>query len=233
MFVDPASSKIIELTIPIEPQQQLQHGNTGWLPIVAGLSCDEIVTMLEERWSPFTFGYLKRLSEAVLHRPFRCLSIDWEGRQWLSFGEGREALHVAPPEELPSKLRSEFPFASIPGLTEFVENFGGLVDGYLPPCPWFATASECRVVTANCQYYDWGRIGKWEGSLTLHNTRGGNWFVISPTNRCAKWEHDIGWESDELDPFEELNWSLSDLIEQYAIYVDLKKTGQQESPFYY
>jgi hypothetical protein len=125
-----------------------------------------------------------------------------------------------------------FPFDGIAGLAEFVENFGGLANWTLPPCPWFTPVDECDVVGSDDQDYEWGMIGAWRGSLTLYTTCGGNWIVLSPDNRCAKWGHDIGWELGDEDPFEGLGWTMSEMATEFLAYLSLDDATAQQSPFY-
>ena len=201
--------------------------------MIAGLQNHEVVDLLKHRWSSFHTPYLQKLSRAILSRKLICLSIDAQGNQWLSFDDNSSPLHIAPPSTLSDNLRSKFPFHQIPGIADFVENFGGMAESYLPPCPWFVPAKESRVVANDCDYYDWGMIGDWVGSLTLYNTGSGNFIVISPKNRCGKWDHDIGWDRSGEDPFDNLDWSMSNLIDEFIAYLSLDKIESQNSPFYY
>jgi hypothetical protein len=225
--------EITRLRLPIELNALPANVSAGWIPDIVGLPDRELVDLLRKRWSSFQVPYLRNLSAAILDREFQCLSIDSEGKQWLSFGGERTALHVAPPAEIPAELKSNFPFPQIPGLADFVRNFGGLANWSLPPCPWFIPADKCRVVASDCECYSWGLVGDWAGSLPLYNTGTGNFIVVSPADRCAKWEHDIGWEQENEDPFETLPWSMSDLIEEFIAYLSLNDEEAKESPFYY
>ena len=178
--------------------------------------------------------YLKRLSAEILSRECSCLSIDSTGTQWLSFEDSSKSpLHVPPPTEIPSDLRGQFPFSKIPGLEQFLESFSGLADWNLPPCPWFIPTYESRVVSSDCDLYDWGRIGEWTGSLPLYNTGTGNFIVVSPDNVCAKWEHDIGWSGCDENPFWSLDWNMSELVEQFVTYLSQEEVEAKDSPFYY
>jgi hypothetical protein len=213
----------------------------GWFPWIAERSADEVVAELRSRWSAFTTPYLQKLSAAILERPLSQFSFDTQGGQWLTFEKsGSAPLHVAPPQTLTAELRTMFPFERIPGLAEFQEHFGGLVDGQVPPCPWFCPVDDSRVVAADCKVYDWGLVGDWAGALTLYNTKGGNFLVLSPENRCAKWDHDIGWERQDENPFTPLSWTMSDLVDAFLEYVaaydltqDHGPLAVEESPFYY
>lgn len=226
-------TKITKIRVPIQSTQALMGASGGWLRVVGGLQHHEIVTLLRKRWSSFQVPYLQSLSDAILSRELVCLSIDSHGNQWLSFEDATSSLHVAPQAKLPTELRSQFPFHQIAGLADFLENFGGLADGSLPPCPWFTPVEDCRVVASDCDSYDWGMIGDWAGSLTLYNTCGGNFIVVSPNNVCALWDHDIGWECRNDNPFENLGWTMSDLVEEFIKYLSLAESEAPNSPFYY
>ena len=226
--------EITRLSLPVQPDVVPRGTSGGWLPVIAGLRAAAIKDVLRKRWSAtFQLPHLTELAAAVLQRELVCLSVDSEGDQWLSFEDSTSCLHVAPPLPIPTQLRSQFPFDQIPGLAQFVENFGGLANWPLPPCPWFVPADHCRVVAKDCDWYDWGAIGQWAGSLTLYNTRAGNFIVVAPDDRCAKWDHDTGWEQDDEDPFCDLGWSMSRLVEEFVAYVSLPETEAGESPFYY
>jgi len=226
--------EIIKLRLPIDQNAVPESVSGGWTRSIAGLEDYEVVGLLKERWSAFEAPFLQKLSAAILARKLNCLSIDSDGRQWLSFeGAMSSPLHVAPPSKLSDDLKSRFPFHRIAGFAEFVEDFGGLANWPLPPGPSFISASECRVVASNCDLYDWGMIGIWEGSLPLYWTGTGNCIVVSPENRCAKWNHEIGWSYDDKDPFESLNWSMGDLVEEFITYLSADESGVKSSPFYY
>jgi hypothetical protein len=225
--------KIETLHFPIDRNTLPEGVSGGWIPVIADLQKHEVVDRLRNRWSSFRVPYLQKLSAAILSRELVCLSIDSQHNQWLSFEDPSSPLHVAPPSVLSGQLRSKFPFHQIPGLADFVEHFGGLANWTLPPCPWFVPADECRVVASDCDYYDWGMIGNWAGSLTLYNTSTGNFIVVSPKDRCAKWDHDIGWERDDEDPFADLNWTMSDLIDEFIAYQSLDENEAKASPFFY
>jgi hypothetical protein len=225
--------EITELALPIDPDSIPDGVSGGWIPVIVGLGNHELIDLLEKRWSAFQVPYLRKLAAAVLSRAFKCLSIDSEGNQWLSFENERSALHVAPPAEIPGELHAKFPFQQIAGLADFMTNFGGLADWCLPPGPSFFPVSECRVVAGDCEYYDWGMIGEWAGALPLYSTGTGNIIVVSPADRCAKWDHDIGWERDDENPLESLNWSMSSLIEKFIAYLSLDDSEAKDSPFYY
>lgn len=219
---------ITELPFPVTDDEP-----GGWTSAIAGLDGDQIVDRLKAEWSGFQQPYLQALSQAILSRELECLSIDSFGQQWLTFYDPLTPVHIAPPAKLTDQLRSQFPFDAIPGLAEFLEHFAGLVDGRLPPCPWFVPIGQCRTLRSNCDFYDWGLLDGWEGALTLYNTCGGNFIVLSPENVCAKWEHDIGWEQPDENPFEKLGWSMSDLVFQFIAYLSLSEESQKDSPFYY
>jgi hypothetical protein len=225
--------KIIKLRLPLDPDAIPETASGGWLPVIAGLGGHEVTDQLRKRWSSFQIPYLRNFSAAILSRELKCLSIDSQGNQWLTFEDEWSDLHVAPPAQIPAEIQASFPFHQIPGLEDFIKNFGGLANWNLPPCPWFLPASDCHVVAKDCQYYDWGKIGEWAGSLALYNTGTGNTIVVSPADRCAKWDHDIGWGSGDEDPFEDLNWNMSELIEQFIAYLSLDDNEAEESPFYY
>lgn len=225
---------IQKLPFPVRPDALPARAPLGWLPLIAGLESHQIVALLKNRWSSFQAPYLQRLSAAILDRELLSLSIDERGTQWLTFGDHKHGLHVAPPARLPDSLRAKFPFERIPGLADFLENFGGLADGHLPPCPWFVPFEDCRVVARECDIYDWGLIGRWAGSLTLYNTCSGNFIVLSPDNVCVKWDHDIGWSKDDEDPFEPLHWTMSEMVNAFLAYHELTdEDALRESPFYY
>lgn len=225
--------EITKLRLPVQMKDVPETISGGWLPVIAGLQDHEVIDLLKDRWASFQVPYLQKMATAILGRKLSCLSIDQEGFQWLSFDDWPSPLHLAPPSEIPNDLRSKFPFHRIPGIEDFVKNFGGLADGSLPSCPWFSPATECRVVASDCDYYDWGMLGDWAYSLTLYNTGTGNFIVVSPEDQCAKWDHDIGWGCDDEDPFENLNWSMSMLVEKFIAYLSLDNLEAQDSPFYY
>jgi hypothetical protein len=224
---------ITELSLPLEPGTIPETVSGGWITVVGGRRDHELIDLLEKRWSSLQVPYLRKLSAAILGREFKCLSIDSEGHQWLSFEDEWSALHVAPPTEIPGDLQARFPFHEIPGLADFLTNFGGLANWSLPPGPGFFPANECRVVASDCDYYDWGMIGQWAGALPLYSTGTGNIIVVSPADRCAKWDHGIGWEREDEDPFESLSWSMSTLVEEFVAYLSLDDTKAKDSPFYY
>ena len=62
-------------------------------------------------------------------------------------------------------------------------------------------------------------ISGWAGSLPLYNTGSGNVIVVSPANVCAKWEHENGWGGDDEDPFWSLNWTMSELVDEFLAYL--------------
>jgi hypothetical protein len=226
-------NKITKLSFPLQLNAVPLSVMGGWVPVIAGLQDHEIKDLLMNRWSAFQEPYLQHLSAAVLNRELLCLSIDSGGYQWLSFEDDSSALHVAPPCALPNELRTQFPFNQIPGLSDFVENFGGLANRSLPLCPWFIPVHECHIVSSECKHYDWGMIGNWAGSLPLYNTGTGNFIVVSPDNRCAKWDHEFGWGGGGSDPFYNLNWTMSDLVEEFVMYLSLGQSEAEDSPFYY
>lgn len=225
--------RITELHFPLDPKAAPRTITKGWLPVIAGLQSHEIKDFLKKKWSSFQQPFLLELTTAVLDRDLLCLSIDSQGNQWLSFKDAISALHLAPPSVISNDLRSQFPFHEIPGLTDFVENFGGLANWTLPPCPWFVPATECNIVSNECSRYDWGMIGEWAGSLTLYNTCSGNFIVVSPNDNCGKWDHDIGWGHVNEDPFYSLDCSTSDLIKSFVAYLSLRDDQVKDSPFYY
>jgi hypothetical protein len=225
---------IAKVQLPVRPDDVANITDGGWLGVIAGLNSHEIVKLLEDRWANFQVDYLRDFSSAILSRRLQGLSIDSQGQQWLSFEDDRSRqIHIAPPTYIPDELRPCFPFHEIAGLPEFLENFGGLADGFLPPCPWFMPAEYACVVVGNCEHYDWGRIGKWAGSLPIYNTGTGNFIVLSPENVCAKWDHDTGWESREEDPFCSLGWTMADLTREFIAYLSLDEQEAEASPFYY
>lgn len=205
----------------------------GWIPVIAGLRSHEVVDLLRKRWSSFEAPYLRRLADVIFSRELKCISIDLEGRQWLSFEDPSSPLHIAPPVNLSGHLRSKFPFHKISGVADFVENFGGMVNWSLPPGPWFTPADDCSFVASDCDRRQWGLIGEWAGSLTLYNTGTGNFIVVSPDNRCAKWDHDIGWECDDECPFQSLYWNMSTLVQEFIAYLSMDEREVKISPFYY
>ncbi len=220
---------------PIDPSVVPNVDGAGWLPTIAGLSVDEVLALLRRRWAGLATPYSKRPAEELLSRPLVGLSIDADGDQWLTFeDEPQASLHLAPRRQLPARIREQFPFEAIDGLAEFVENFGGTADSRLPPCPWFLPASDVRVVSADCPDHEWGKVGEWEGSLTLYNTASGNFIVVRPDGTLGKWEHDIGWYGDD-DPFVTLGWDMATLVDEYVAYLamDEDECESLSPPFHY
>jgi hypothetical protein len=67
----------------------------------------------------------------------------------------------------------------------------------------------------------------------LYNTGTGNFIVVSPDNVCAKWDHDIGWGGADEDPFEDLHWTMAELVERFVEFLSLDESAARQSPFYY
>ena len=223
--------------LPIDSDFEKIDPSDGWLPTIRGKSKSEVIETLKQRWSFEAAPFLQSLADAIFRRDIACLATGLHGEQWLSFASYSESsLHIPPPTPLPSSLKERFPFSEIAGVEDLLVNFGGLVDGMLPPCPQFIPVSECRLVSDDCDLYDWGKTDGWEGSLPIYNTMSGNFIVLSGDNRCAKWDHDIGWETKEVTPFTDLEMNIDDLIEKFVLYIDMDdsdSTVRREYPFYY
>ena len=226
-----------EFQFPLSAKELGNHVNGPWAIFAGDGDSEFVLDKLKQLYAQIDVDFVRRLGDFVLTHRDLCLSILPDGEQWLSLRRDESILSLQPPplEGIPDEVQSVFAFNKVEGLGQLMRFFGGMANWSLPPSPWFLPLESARVVKADCEYYDWGVVEAWEGSLPIYNTCGGNILVVSDSNRIGKWDHEFGWGFEEggESPWTDLETDLAGLVDQFIEYQTLEMGSEemQAAPF--
>jgi hypothetical protein len=230
------TNKVIEYPFPVSPEIAAKVAEQSrFLGDLVVLTSPEIISRLRVRYRFTNHPHLARLANAILKQSLSCLSYD--GNQyWLTFNKSGHPVHLRGVNSIPLPLYDKFQIQSVPGLEEFLQNFGGMSNGWnLPASNYFLLPSESVCVSSDDIHRDWGTIGDWAGSLLFYKGATGDQVVIHPDGTPAAWFHDAAWESLDEIPFRPVGMSFPNLIDHLAACIELPTDSPNwsESPFYY
>jgi hypothetical protein len=195
---------------------------------LAGLPRDAIVHHLREELRLENLPHLARLANAILEMPLSCLSA-YDGEYWLTFNQSGVPISLPGRNTIPQALYDAFPIRSVDGLEDFLIHFGGMADDVLPG-GFFLGPTETMLVSE--RGFNWGMIGEWRGALAFYHGTTGDYVVIHQDGYPGKWSHEIGWSTQDDNPFARLSFSFPELIDHFVEHLSL---GREDpgSPFYY
>ena len=181
---------------------------------------------LRAHWAGLAFPANRAIAELILSFPSMCIVEGGDEGFRLALYSKIDVFsitalnHDVPTEQL------KFPFASIPGLLEFLTNFSGLME-----FGNFVTSASLRIMRNDDVDSIWGPVDLWDGSLVIYELVSCNLLVIRPDGVIGKWDHDFADDISlelhrkrykkyglEEGPVDRLKYDFAGLLGKYVEY---------------
>ena len=210
--------------------QRLKEQNSPLLSL-ASLPAPNVLSEIRQTWAGIEEPVFKRLADAILDIPLKCLSISSDKESYVTFqrwedGPGATFSIVSPKNDIPDSFRAIFPIEMVEGFEAFLTYFGGLRDAPIEHSGNFLHPQQPLIVSNKDPKYDWGNVGEWEGTLPLYHGGSGDCILIRRDGAIGAWFHESAWGSSGEPPCERMDYTFLELMDHFVHYVRLPEDSE-------